>query len=84
MTNNHKNQNNQINPEIEKKYKLTLKIMSWVVGVCFVLIILLPLIEYHWIDVLVKTLYFIALFNLIMFAFLEFFGQNIKLFLSKK
>ena len=74
---------NIISPEIEKKFKLLLKIMSWVVGVCFVLIILLPLIESSFIDVLVKIIYFIGLINLLLFAILEFFGQNIKVLLSK-
>lgn len=79
------NQNNgNINPDIAKKFKMLLKIMSWVVGICFGLIILLPLIESHFIDVLVKILFFIGLINLLLFAVLEFFGDNIKLFFSKK
>jgi len=87
VKNNVSNKNNAsknvINPEIENKFKLLLKIMSWVVGVCFVLIILLPLINSNFIDILVKVLYFIGLINLLLFAILEFFGQNIKVLLSK-
>jgi len=87
VKNNVSNKNNAsknvINPEIENKFKLLLKIMSWVVGVCFVLIILLPLINSNFIDILVKVLYFIGLINLLLFAILEFFGHNIKVLLSK-
>jgi hypothetical protein len=72
-----------IHPEIENKFKLLLKIMSWIVGISFVLIILLPLIESHTIDVIVKILYYIGLINLLLFAVLEFFAQNLKVLLSK-
>lgn len=73
----------KIHPEIEYKFKIFLKIMSWVVGVCFILIIILPLFDFYLVDILVKSLYFIGLINLILFAILEFFAQNIKTFLSK-
>ena len=79
---NNKNSKN-IHPDIELKFKKFLKIMSWVVGVCFILIIILPLFDYYLVDILVKSLYFIGLINLILFAILEFFAQNIKTFLSK-
>jgi len=75
--------NNTINPDIEYKFKLLLKIMSWIVGVCFVLIIILPLFDSNFADRLVKILYFIGLINLLLFAILEFFGQSIKSILSK-
>ena len=74
---------NPVHPEIEQKFKLLLKIMSWVVGISFVLIIILPLIEGETIDSLVKILYYIGLINLFLFAVLEFFAQNIKILLSK-
>jgi len=75
--------NDIINPNIEYKFKLLLKIMSWIVGVSFVLIIILPLFDSSFVDRLVKILYFIGLINLLLFAVLEFFGQNIKKLLSK-
>jgi hypothetical protein len=73
----------KIHPEIDLKFKILLKIMSWVVGVSFVSIIILPLFDFYLVDVIVKFLYFIGLINLILFAILEFFAQNIKIFLSK-
>jgi hypothetical protein len=73
----------EIHPDIENKFKIVLKIMSWIVGVCFILLIFLPLFDFYLIDIIVKSLYFIGLFNLILFAVLEFFAQKIKVFLSK-
>ena len=84
MSKNAKITKTEIKPEIEHKFKILLKIMSWVVGVCFVLIIILPLFENGIIDILVKILYFIGLINLLLFAILEFFAQNVKVFLSNK
>jgi hypothetical protein len=72
-----------IHPDIEHKFKILLKTMSWVVGVSFVLIIILPLFDFYLVAILVKSLYFIGLINLLLFAILEFFGQNVKIFLSK-
>ena len=72
-----------INAEIEHKFKMLLKIMSWIVGICFVLVIILPLFESSFIDILVKIIFFIAVINLLLFAVFEFFGQNIKQLLSK-
>ncbi len=80
---NQDNNNANINPDIEHKFKILLKIMSWIVGVCFILVIILPLIESNFIDLLVKILFFIAVINLLLFAVFEFFGQNIKQLLSK-
>lgn len=73
-----------IDEEIDFKFKLLLKIMSWVVGVCFVSLIILPLFDFYLVDIIVKALYFLGLINLILFAILEFFAQNIKVFLSRK
>lgn len=73
----------RIHPKIDFKFKILLKIMSWVVGVSFISIIILPLFDFYLVDVIVKFLYFIGLINLILFAILEFFAQNIKIFLSK-
>ena len=81
-----KNENDlsaNIHPDIEHKFKILLKIMSWVVGISFILIIILPLFEFYLVDIIVKFLYFIGLINLILFAILEFFAQNIKILLSK-
>ena len=72
-----------IHPVIDHKFKILLKIMSWVVGISFISIIILPLFEFYLVDIIVKFLYFIGLINLILFAILELFAQTIKILLSK-
>lgn len=83
LSKNENHSNARIHPEIDLKFKILLKVMSWVVGVSFVSIIILPLFDFYLVDVIVKFLYFIGLINLILFAVLEFFAQNIMIFLSK-
>lgn len=73
----------KIHPDIEKKIKKVMRIMSWIVGISFSLIIILPNFEFTFVDEIVKVLFFLGLINLILFAIFEFFAQNIKVYLSK-
>ena len=68
---------------VEDRFKLILRVMSWIVGVCFVLIIILPNFDYRLIDILVKAIFFLGVFNLILFGFLEMFGISVKKIISK-
>jgi hypothetical protein len=73
----------EIQPEIEVKFKKLMRIMSWVVGISFTLLIILPNFEFFLVDIIVKFLFFLGLINLILFAILEFFAQNIMVYLSR-
>ncbi len=73
----------QIHPVVEGKLKKVMKIMSWVVGISFSLIIILPNFEFTFVDEIVKFLFFLGLINLLLFAILEFFAHNIKVYFSK-
>ncbi len=73
----------QIHPEVESKLKIVMKIMSWVVGISFSLLIILPIFEFAYVDEIVKFLFFLGLINLLLFAVLEFFAQTIKVYFSK-
>ena len=74
----------QLFPQIiEDRFKQILRIMSWVVGVCFALIIILPNFDFFLVDAIVKFLFFLGVFNLILFAVLEMFGNSIKQYMSK-
>jgi len=73
----------EIKPEIETKFKSLLRIMSWVVGISFTSLIILPNFEFSLVDFIVKFLFFLGLINLILFAVLEFFAQPIKLYFNK-
>lgn len=73
-----------ISPIVEEKFKRLLRIMSWTVGICFLVIIVLPNFEFFLLDITIKLVYYIGVLNLLLFLFLEFFGTNIKRFMSKR
>ncbi|TFG99946.1 MAG: hypothetical protein E4H13_08400 [Calditrichales bacterium] len=71
-------------PEIvENRFKNILHVMSWIVGVSFILIIILPNFDFFLVDEIVKFTYFLGIFNLIMFAVLEMLSGPVKNLLSK-
>ena len=71
-------------PEIvENKFKQILRIMSWIVGICFTLIIILPNFNFLLVDAIVKFVFFLGVFNLLLFAVMEMFGNSIKQLMSK-
>ena len=73
----------EIPEQVEEKFKKLLRIMSWTVGICFLVIIILPNFEFSLLDIIIKVVYYIGVFNLILFIFLELFGTNIKRLMSK-
>lgn len=70
--------------EVEDKFKSILKVMGWIVGVCFTLIIVLPNFDFLLVDSIVKFVYYLGIINLILFAIMEIFNTQIKKLLSKK
>ena len=74
----------EISPIVEEKFKKLLKIMSWTVGICFLIIIVLPNFDFFLLDITIKIVYFLGVLNLLLFIFLELFGTNVKRFLSKR
>ncbi|MCB0283115.1 MAG: hypothetical protein H6627_01290 [Calditrichae bacterium] len=67
----------------EALYKKILRVMSWIVGICFVLIIILPLFENVTLDRITKVLYYIGVINLLAFTIFEFIADSFKRFLEK-
>ena len=74
----------EISPEVELKFKGILKIMSWTVGICFLVIITLPNFEFAYLDAVIKFVFYLGVFNLLLFILFEFFGESFKKYLSKK
>ncbi len=64
--------------ETEALYKRILRIMTWIVAVCFLLIIILPLFDNVTLDRFTRILFFIGIINLLVFTLLEFIGNSIK------
>ena len=73
----------EFSPQTEEKFKLILRIMSWIVGICFTLIIILPNFDFYLVDAIVKFVFFLGVLNLILFAIFELFSNSIKNFLGK-
>jgi hypothetical protein len=74
----------KINPEIEIKYKKIATVMSWILGISFFLVILLPNFIPPELDIAVKVLFFIGFITLLGFAFLEMFGKKIRIYFSRQ
>ena len=75
--------NQEFSPQVEEKFKMILRIMSWVVGICFTLIIILPNFDFYLVDAIVKFVFYLGVLNLILFAIFEMFGNAIKNYLAK-
>jgi hypothetical protein len=73
-----------ISTEVEILFKKILRIMSWTVGLCFLVIITLPNFEFNSLDAIIKFVFFLGVFCLFLFIIFEFFGESFKKFLSKR
>jgi hypothetical protein len=69
---------------VEERFKSLLRVMSWVVGICFALIIILPNFDFVMVDIIVKIIFFFGVFNLIMFGVLEMFGNSVKRYIGPR
>jgi len=76
-------QEESVLPAVEILFKRLLKIMSWVVGICFTLIITLPNFEFSMLDITIKIIFYIGVLTLLIFIVIELFGDHIKTQLSK-
>ena len=76
-------QEESILPAVEILFKRLLKIMSWVVGICFTLLITLPNFEFSLLDISIKIIFYIGVLTLLIFIVIELFGDQIKTQLSK-
>ena len=73
----------EINEQTEMLYKRILRVMSWVVGISFILMIILPLFENVTLDRITKIVYYIGVINLLSFTIFEFAADSFKRFLQK-
>jgi len=72
----------EFSPKVENVFKLILRIMSWIVGIVFVLIILLPELNSPFWDNVTRILFYIGLIDFIVFIIIEFVADSVKKFLS--
>jgi hypothetical protein len=74
----------EISTEIELLFKKILRGMSWTVGICFLIIITLPNFDFHFLDAIIKIVFYLGVLCLLFFILFEFFGESFKRLLSKK
>ena len=77
-------QKSDISPTVELLFKTILKIMSWTVGICFLIIIILPNFDFYYLDAIIKFVFYLGVFCLLLFILFEFIGESFKRFLSKR
>jgi len=70
-------------PKVESVFKLILKVMSWVVGLAFVLVIILPEFNSPSLDGITQILFYIGIINLLVFIVIEFVKDSVKQVLSR-
>jgi len=68
----------EFSEKTEKVFKSILRSMSWIVGVCFVLIIILPQFNDNTLDQITQILYYIGIINLLLFTVIELVADNFK------
>lgn len=70
-------------PRVEKIYKIVLRSMSWIVGVAFVAVLILPLFNSTVLDSVTTVLFRIGFSILIIFLFIELVSDRIKSIIAK-
>lgn len=69
--------------KVERIYKISLRIMSWIVGIAIFLVIILFYFNSPAIDVLSQVIFYIGIITLIVFLVIELVGNNVKNMISK-
>ena len=72
----------QFSQQVENKYKNILRVISWVMSICFLSIIILPNFNFYLVDEIVKFLFFLGLANLFLFTVIEIFNKSAKKILT--
>lgn len=73
----------QYSEKTEVVFKRILKTMSWTVGICFILIIVLFEFNNRFLDQLTQVLYYIGIINLLLFSVLELISDSVKNMLNR-
>ena len=63
---------------VEKKYKILLRVMSWIVGISIATILILPEFNSALLDRITKVIFIIGFIDLLFFLVIEFISDNIK------
>ncbi len=69
--------------KVEKIFKYILRTLSWIVGIAFVMVIILPEFNSPFLDRITRVLYLTGISCLLVFLVIEFFAENIKSLINR-
>jgi len=79
-----KAQNEQeFRPEVEHAFKQIKRVMSWIVGIAFASVLILPQFNDPVLDKITKVLFLAGFIDLLIFIVIEFVGKEVKTVLDK-
>jgi hypothetical protein len=73
----------EFSPEVERIYKIILRVMSWIVGSAIFLVIILFYFNSPTIDSISQVIFYIGIVTLLVFIVIELIGNNVKNMLSR-
>ena len=73
----------EFDPKVEKALKIFIKTMSWVGGICFLLVIILPEFNNPLLDKITQFVFAVGAVILLSFLFIELLSERIKKILEK-
>lgn len=73
----------EFRPEVEKTFKQIKRVMSWIVGIAFASVLILPQFNDPILDKFTKVLFLAGFIDLLIFIVIEFIGNEVKTILDK-
>ncbi len=73
----------EYSPGVLRIYKIILRAMSWIVGVTFASVLILPEFNSPFLDKITKVLFLIGFIDLIIFIIIEFISDTVKSLLAR-
>lgn len=70
-------------PKAEKTFKIIVRIMSWFVGLVFILILILPELNSPFWDEITRIIFILGIIDLLVVLVIEYFADNIKQLLTR-
>jgi cobalamin synthase len=78
-----KEEKREFDAKTEKVFKLFLKTMSWIGGICFLLVLILPEFNSPVLDKITQIIFIIGALILLSFLFIEMLAERIKQIIEK-
>lgn len=76
-------QDEEFSPQVEKTFKITVRLMSWFLGVVFILVLVLPEFNSPVLDKITRWIFITAIIDLMVVLLIEFFADHVKTFLTR-